>query len=171
MTTKHRRYRNIILAVVAYVAICIAIVACSSGCADYSVEQAKADRAVLVEGIATIDAEIAKLPPGDKVRVQYEAQRLKLSKALGAADAVVSGVGTGDFSGLASLGQYGGLAALVMTLLWKVKQSADRHNALKAVVASVDVAFPNKTEQQKEVLATVQGAEVSATVNKIKSAS
>ncbi len=123
------------------------------------------DRATLAEAVATLDAEIAKLPEGDPARTEYESKRAQLLKALAAADAV----STGDFSALAQYGNIGAYLGLALALAWKIKQSSDRRTALKTVVKSVDAAFPDRTAEQKDLLSTVQGPAVSAKVDKIKS--
>ncbi len=126
------------------------------GCESYSIEKATADKQVILDAIAQIDAEIAKLPPEDPLRKSYEAKRGKLGKGLAAVDAVLSGAGQGDFSGLSAFGAYGSIVGLALTLGWKWKQSRDRANQVKNVVASVTAA--DLTDEQKAKLAESQNA-------------
>lgn len=152
-------------------AVLLGLLAGMVGCDAYPVEQARADRDAIAAGIAQVDAEIAKLPPGDPVRVRYEKHREDLNHALAIADGILRAAESGDLSGLGNIpvvGPYAGLAVAVGGFVWQFARRVRERKALKQVVASVEAAFPEKSPEQKLAMAAVQDETTRRIVHELK---
>jgi hypothetical protein len=147
-----------------FLILALALVALIAGCG--SLDQLRADRGVLDEAIASLDAEIAKYPPDSDEAKHLTKQRDVLAKGRETADKLIASAEMGDFSFLGSLGPWGATAGALLGMAWRWKREVDQRKTLARVVASVEVADP--TQDQLKVMEAVQGPDTTAVVKKIK---
>ena len=141
-----------------------------SGCTGYTKDDARADRDAILAALPELDAEIAKLPEGDPVRKTWESKRSVLLKGLNVANAVIDEDPLELREAVKDI-PYGslivGLGGLAWGLYQRAKRARDR-KALTQVVESVEAAFPEKTDEQKLILSSVQDRDTQQTVNALK---
>jgi hypothetical protein len=158
-----------------------ALVLFAAGCGltAQQVADVKADRDALVAVLPQLDAEIAKLPPGDPVRKNYEKQRQSIARAVAIASGLIDTADTGGLSpelvkavsDVPVVGKYASLALLLGSLgygIYQRRQKARLDRALTQVVQSVDTAFPNKTVDEKLAMAAVQDEDTRKVVSERK---
>lgn len=139
------------------------------------VNQVKRDVDAYAQTLARLEAYVKDLPTGSSARTQQEELISVLKQAKTVQEAWLKSAETGDTSELAKLvgqlpyiGPWAGLAVTLLGYLRLRGKNGELIQQAGQIVKSIDEAFPNKSEAQKNALDAVQDTDTKALVAKLK---